>query len=227
MEIKESISIQEKWEQLISKHELRSDIWALLDLHKELNVTQITHYVKQGKTTVARHLMLMEEDGLLISRTATKYVKGRIPPKIYQINPKFKKESVELEEITISKDPKTLLQFFKREISNYHRMNKNIKILLDYLDPLLNLLEKQLEDINTAKGTYDEYLSYLDAPLFLYFNKKQAKKLIELRTDYVINLHKLAMEEELITKDAIAYFDMSLPLGALFELKKVLIQRKN
>lgn len=100
MEINESISIQEKWEQLINKHELRSDIWAILDLHKELNITKLTHYVKQGKTTVARHLKLMEEDGLLVSRTATKYVKGRIPPKIYQINPEFKQESVELGKIT-------------------------------------------------------------------------------------------------------------------------------
>lgn len=85
---------QEKWECLIAKHKLRYEIWALLDLHNELNVTQITHFVKQSKTTVARHLMLMEKDGLLISRTATKHVKGRIPPKIYQLNLKFKEESV-------------------------------------------------------------------------------------------------------------------------------------
>ena len=227
MEINGSMNIQEKWEQLINKHEIRSDIWAILDLHRELNVTQITHYLKQGKTTVARHLMLMEEDGLLVSRTATKYVKGRIPPKIYQINPDFKEESIELANISISDDPTELMRFFKREIMNYRRTNYNIKMLLDYLDPLLNLLEKQLGDIKKAKTTYDEYLSYLDAPIFLYFNKRQAKRLIDLRTEYVLNLHKLAMEEDLDTQDAIAYFDMSLPLGALFELKKMLKKSKS
>ena len=54
---------EEEWDQLIAKHKIRPDIWALLELHNELNVTQITHYVEQGKTTVARHLKLMEKDG--------------------------------------------------------------------------------------------------------------------------------------------------------------------
>ena len=82
---------KEEWDQLIGKHRIRSDIWALLELHNELNVTQITHYVEQGKTTVARHLKLMEQDGLLLFRKPKSVIKGRIPSKIYRINPKFKK----------------------------------------------------------------------------------------------------------------------------------------
>ena len=53
-----------EWDHLIGKHKIRSDIWAVLELHNELNVTQITHYLEQGKTTVARHLKLMENDGV-------------------------------------------------------------------------------------------------------------------------------------------------------------------
>jgi predicted transcriptional regulator len=223
---KNSNILEEEWDQLIAKHKLRFEIWALLELHNELNVTQITHYVDQSKTTVARHLRLMEKDGLLISRTAKEVVKGRIPPKIYRINPKFKEPLLELDEISISEDPQKLQQFYKQEIINYRKMSFNIKKLLDYLDPLLNLLESQLGDICKAKNTYDEYLSYIDDPVLLYFDKKRSRKLIDLRTEYVLRLHKLAMEEDLNTEEAFVYFDISLPLAALFELKKILKQKQ-
>ncbi|MFX0019352.1 MAG: winged helix-turn-helix domain-containing protein [Promethearchaeota archaeon] len=225
MSIKNNNIIKEEWDQLIAKHKLRFEIWAILELHKELNVTQITHYVEQSKTTVARHLKLMEKDGLLISRIAKEVVKGRIPPKIYQINPKFKVQLLELDEISLSRDPQKLQQFYKWEIINYRKMSYNIKKLLDYLDPLLNTLESQLGDIEKAKSTYDEYLSYIDEPVFLYFDKKRSSKLIDLRTEYVLKLHKLAMEEDLNTEEAFVYFDISLPLAALFELKKKLKQK--
>jgi len=215
-------NLETEWNQLIVKHPLRFDIWAILELRTELNVTQITHYVKQSKTTVARHLKLMEKDELLISRIAEAIVKGRIPPKIYRINPKFKEKDLELDKMSISEDPQKLQQFYKREIINYRKMSYNIKKLLDYLDPFLDLLEGQLGDIKKAKNTYDEYLSYIDEPVFLYFDKKRSRKLIDLRTEYVLKLHKLAMEEDLNTKEAFVYFDICLPLAALFELKKKL-----
>lgn len=218
--------LEEEWNKLIAKHKIRFDIWAILELHNELNVTQITHYMKHSKSTVARHLNLMEGDGLLISRTPEEGVKGRIPPKIYSINLKFKKEILALDEESFSEDPKQLQQFYKREINYYRKINYNIKKLLDYLDPFLDLLESQLGDIKKAKSTYDEYLSYIDEPVFLYFDKKRSKKLIDLRTEYVLKLHKLAIEEDLNTKEAFVYFDISLPLAALFELKKKIKQEK-
>jgi predicted transcriptional regulator len=217
---KKDTTLKKEWDQLIIKHPLRFDIWALLELHTELNVTQITHFVEQSKSTVARHLKLMKKDGLLISKVGETEVKGRIPPKIYQINPKFKERELELEKVSLGDDPQKIQRFYKREITNYRKMSFNIKKLLEYLDPLLDLLEEQLGDINKAKNTYDEYLSYLDEPVFLYFDKKRSKKLIDLRTEYVLKLHKLAIEEDLNTEDAFVYFDISLPLAALFELKK-------
>ncbi|MFX0001382.1 MAG: ArsR family transcriptional regulator [Candidatus Hodarchaeota archaeon] len=209
-----------EWDKLIAKHKLRFDIWAILELHNELNVTQIAHYLEHSKSTVARHLKLMEKDGLLISSIGEQPVKGRIPPKIYKINPKFKKKEIKSEELNFSKDPEQLQKFFKREINNYRNLSYNITQLLDYLDPLLDLLQDQLGDITKAKKTYDEFLSYIDAPVFLYFDKSRAQKLMDLRTEYVFKLHKLAMEEELNTEEAFVYFDMSLPLAALFELKR-------
>ena len=208
-----------EWNQLIAKHKLRFDIWAILELHNELNVTQITHYIEHSKSTVARHLKLMEKDGLLISLTGEQTIKGRIPPKIYKINPKFKKKRFKSDE-PLTEDPEKLQEFFKREIKNYRNLIYNITQLLDYLDPLLDLFQEQLGDIKKAKNIYDKYLSYIDEPVFLYFDKKRAQKLMDLRTEYVFKLYKLAMEEELDTDEAFVYFDMSLPLAALFELKR-------
>ncbi len=226
MNVKKNSRIEEEWDQLVSKHKLRFDIWAILELHTELNVTQISHFIEHSKSTVARHLKLMEKDGLLISSIGEQPVKGRIPPKVYKINPKFKKKELRLDESDLSKDPEKLTQFFRREINNYRNFSYNITQLLDYLDPLLDLLQAQLEDIKRAKNTYDKYLSYIDEPIFLYFDKKRAQKLMDLRTEYVFKLHRLAMEEELDSGEAFVYFDMSLPLAALFELRRKIKQAR-
>jgi predicted transcriptional regulator len=207
-------NLEREWNQLIGKHPLRSDIWAILELHKELNVTQITHYVEQGKTTVARHLILMEQDELLISRTPEKVVKGRIPPKIYRINPKFKVQE-EKEE-----------NFYKKVLNHYRKTSYNLKKLLDYLDPLLNLLESEITNTETTKKIYDEYLSFIPTPIVFYFDKKRSEALMDLQAEYVLKLQNLSLEEELNTEEAIVYFDVSLPLAALFELKKKIKSKK-
>ncbi|MHA2287802.1 MAG: hypothetical protein ACXABG_03340 [Promethearchaeota archaeon] len=205
---------EEEWDQLIAKHRIRSDIWALLELHNELNVTQITHYVEQGKTTVARHLKLMEQDGLLLCRSPESVIKGRIPAKIYRINPKFKKEEEEEE------------NFYKRVIKHYRKAGYNVSKLLSYLDPLLILLESELDDPERAKEIYDEYLSFIPAPIVFYLDKKRAEALMDLHAEYILKLQKLAVEEDLNTEEAFVYFDISLPLAALFELKKQLKLKK-
>jgi predicted transcriptional regulator len=220
LEEKNHNTYEEEWDQLIAKHKLRFDIWTMLELHKELNVTQISNYIEHSKSTVARHLKLMEKDSLLISTITSPTIKGRIPSKIYRINPKFKETKPELERADLSDDPEKLKQFYKREINNYRKLSYNITQLLDYLDPLLDLLENHLGDINEARKIYDEYLSFVDEPIFLYFDKTRAQKLIDLRTEYVLKLHKLAMEEELNSKEALVYFDISLPLASLYELKR-------
>lgn len=198
---------EDKWSILINKHKIRSEIWAILDLHIELNVTQITHYLEQSKTTVARHLNLMERDGLLISRKPEKTIKGRIPPKLYRNNPKFKAKE-ELEE-----------NLFKKEINLYRKVSYNIKKLLNYLDPLLDLLESQLDNPEKAKEIYDEYLSFIPSPLFYYFDKGRSEALLDIHSEYSLKLEELSLKE-ISPEDAFVGFDIFLPLAALFELKK-------
>ena len=213
-DIEKAYVFEEEWGDLINKHRIRFDIWALLELHNELNVTQISHYVEQGKTTVARHLKLMEKDGLLLCRKAKNVIKGRIPPKIYRINPKFKKEE-EKEE-----------NFYKKVINHYRKTGYNISKLLRYLDPLLNLLERKLDDPKMVKEIYDEYLSFLPSPIVLYLDKSRAEALMDLHAEYILKLQNLAMKEDLNTEEAFVYFDISLPLAALFELKKKINMEK-
>ena len=213
-DVESNYKFEKEWDQLIAKHRIRSDIWALLELHNELNVTQITHYAEQGKTTVARHLKLMGEDGLLLCRTPKSVIKGRIPPKIYRINPKFKKEEEEEE------------NFYKRVVKHYRKAGYNVSKLLSYLDPLLNLLEGELDNPESAKEIYDEYLSFIPAPVVFYLDKKRAKALMDIHAEYILKLQKLAMEEDLNTEEAFVYFDISLPLAALFELKKKIKLKK-
>ena len=216
----DNYTLNEQWNHLIEKHPLRFDIWALLKLHPELNVTQITKYVKQSKSTVARHLKSMEKDGLVISKTKEHPIKGRISPKVYQIHPKFKEDEDRAKKETFLEKMNNLREFYRKEINVYRKFDYNIIQLLEYLDPLLDLLEEHLEDIDSAKKIYDKYLSYVDEPIFLYLDKKRAQKFMDLHSEFIFKLHKLAMEEELDSENAFVYFDISLPLGALFELKR-------
>ena len=156
----------------------------------------------------------MEKDGLLLSRTPKKVIKGRIPPKIFRINPKFKKEEEEEE------------NFYKRVIKHYRKAGYNVNKLLSYLDPLLNLLESELGDPKRAKDIYDEYLSFIPAPVVFYLDKNRAEALMDLHTEYILKLQNLVMGEDLNTEEAFVYFDISLPLAALFELKKKIKLKK-
>ena len=85
------IKTVENWFRLLGKHNIRFYLMSILLVFDELNITQISHMVEQSKSTVARHLKSMEEDGMIISRKADKHQKGKIPPKLYQLNKKLLK----------------------------------------------------------------------------------------------------------------------------------------
>ena len=217
--------LEEEWMQLIDKHELRYEIWAILKLYLELNVTEITHLVKQSKSTVSRVLIGMEKDGLILSRRGIKKEgEGeKIPPKYYRINEEYKEKiESEIKVLKIPTDPQELRKFYISEIKNYRNAIYNIHKLLDLLNPLLNVFEDQLEDINKAKNIYKTYLSGKNEPWFnlMYFDNESFDKFLDIRLEYLLKLEKLAREQELNTNNAFVYLDASLPLKAIFELKK-------
>ncbi|MFX0083535.1 MAG: winged helix-turn-helix domain-containing protein [Candidatus Hodarchaeota archaeon] len=213
------------WEFLISKHTTRYDIWMFLKLYHELNVSQISKYIKQSKSTVSRVLIAMESDGLLVSRRGKLKVgeRERIPPKYYRISEKYRKEDeTERNFMEIPSDPQELHDFLLSEIQNYQSAIYNVIRLVNYLSSSLNYLDDHLEDIEKAKDIYQEFLSGINEPEFnfVFLDKKRFRKFYDLRLEYIIKLKKLSMEQELDAESAFVYFDSFLPLKALLRLYK-------
>ena len=75
--------------QLIAKHPLRWEIWTVLRFYRELNINQLSKFVKQSRYTVSRHLKSMELEGMLFSREIQPLKRGKYAPKYYRINPRF------------------------------------------------------------------------------------------------------------------------------------------
>ncbi len=213
------------WESLISKHTSRYDIWMFLNLYHELNVSQISKYIKQSKSTVSRVLKAMESDGLLVSRRGKIKVgeRERIPPKYYRISEKYRKEE-ETERIfmEIPSDPEELHDFLLSEIRNYQSAVYNVIRLINYLSSSLKHLDNHLGDIEKAKNIYKEFLSGINEPEFnfVFLDKKRFRKFYDLRLEYIFKLKKLILEQELDADTAFVYFDSFLPLKALLKLYK-------
>jgi predicted transcriptional regulator len=221
------LNLGKNWEPLISKHKLRYDIWMFLNLYNELNVSQISKYVTQSKSTVSRVLKGMESDGLIVSRRGEikKGEREKIPPKFYCINEKFREEE-EREKVfmEIPLDPQELYDFLLSEIRNQRNAIYSITRLVNYLSSCLNILDDQLKlgETEKAKATYKEFLSGINEPEFnfVFLDKNHFKKFYDLRLEYILKLKKLIIERELDAESAIIYFDSFLPLKALLELKK-------
>jgi len=219
------IYMGKNWEYLISKHTARYDIWMFLNLYHELNVSQISKYIKQSKSTVSRVLKSMESDGLLISKRGKKKVgeRERIPPKYYRISEKYRKEEeIQKKVLEIPSDPLELRDFLLSEIRYYKSAVYNVIRLVNYLGSSLNHLDDNLEDIEKAKEIYTEFLSGINEPEFnfVFLDKKRFRKFYDLRLEYILKLKKLVMEQELDANSAFVYFDSFLPLISLLKLYK-------
>ena len=221
--------LEQDWITLIDKHKLRYEIWTILKLHNELNVTEITHLVKQSKSTVSRILIQMEEDLLIKSRRAEKKEEEgeKIPPKYYRLNKEFGKFP-EFDDLKEPTDPSQLRKFYLSNIKNIRNTIYNYHKLLDLLTPMLNIFEEELEDIDTASHIYQSYLSDKNEPLFntLYFDSKFYDEFFDIRLEYLLKLTKLAREQELNSDNAFVYFDASLPLKSIFQMKKEMLSKK-
>ena len=217
----------EDWQSLISKHKMRYDIWMFLNLYHELNVSQISKWVKKSKSTVSRVLLSMESDGLLLSRRGVikEGEREKIPPKYYRISDKFQKEEeAEKTFMEIPSDPQELDDFMLSEIRHHRSAIYNLTRLVAYLSSSLNHLDDQLklDQIEEAIKTYEEFLSGINEPEFnfVFLDKARFKKFYDLRLEYVLNLKKLIMEQDLDAESVFVYFDSFLPLKSLLELNK-------
>ncbi|MFX1454737.1 MAG: winged helix-turn-helix domain-containing protein [Promethearchaeota archaeon] len=219
------VIIEEDWMRLLDKHKLRYEIWMILKLDNELNVTEISHLVKQSKSTVSRVLIGMEKDGLVKSRRGktTKKEGEKIPAKIYKLNEEYRdKNEFELNRLDLPPESHDLRKFYMVQIKNYQNAIYTYHKLLDLLTPLLKIVENSLDDIDQAKYIYERYLSDESEPLFnlLYFDYNHYKEFLDIRLEYQLKLIKLAQQQNINTNNTFVYFDASIPLKAIFELKK-------
>lgn len=210
---------------LLGKHNLRFDIWNILQIYNEANVTQISNMVKQSKSTVARHLKLMEKDCLILSRKDDKAQQGKIPPKLFRINHKVLQV---VENSPVNKpppeDPTKLIEFYRKEIQTYRATIYRYKLLLDLLNPLLDDFEDHLDDVVAAKEIYDKYFNFdKSSPWFayFYFSKKYYDQFTE---GYIENVKKflelLAVQnsDPEVKDREYTYINAILPIKALVEL---------
>ena len=179
----------ENWSLLFTKHNLRFDIWNILQIYDEANVTQISNLVKQSKSTVARHLNLMEKDGLIISRVPEKTQKGKIPPKLFKINRKLFQV---WENSPVNKeppdDPAELKKFFKKEIQSIRATIYRYKLLLDSVTPLLDDFEESLDDIDAAKEIFNKYFNFSRLEpwfAYAYFSDKFYDEMMDEFNKYI------------------------------------------
>ena len=220
-----NLSSVKGWEELISKHTARFDIWMFLKLYDELNVTQISKYIKQSKSTVSRVLKDMEDDGLLVSRRGKikEGEKERIAPKYYSISEIYKRETeIERDIMETPSDPEELRDFLFLIIQNYQNAIYNVVRLVNYLSSSMNYIDAHLKDIDKVKKIYDDYLSGMNEPEFnfVFLDKNRFRKFYDLRLEYILKLKNLVMEQELDADSAFVYFDSFLPLTALLKLYK-------
>jgi predicted transcriptional regulator len=218
----------ENWFQLLGKNNIRFYLMSILLVFDELNITQISHMVEQSKSTVARHLKSMEEDGIIVSRKAEMHQKGKIPPKLYQINKKLLQV---LEYYPINPappaNPKKLVEFYKKDINVCRGTIQNFKILLDLLNPLLNSFESSLDDVPSAKKIFDKYFSF-DSKLvpsfgYTYFSEKYYEQYMKIHLEFVRkNIELLAAQNndpEVKEREYVVILS-KLPLKALYTFRK-------
>lgn len=215
----------ENWFLLFGKHNLRFDIWNILQIYEEANVTQISNMVKQSKSTVARHLKFMERDGLILSRKDNTAQQGKIPPKIFRINHKLLQV---VENNPINKlppeDPSELVEFYKKEIQTYRATIYRYKLLLDLLNPLLDDFEESLDDIDTAKEIYNKFFNSTRLEpwfAYFYFSENYYDQFTEGYLEHVKKSIKLLAVQNIdpeVKGREYTYINAILPIKALIEL---------
>ncbi len=219
------IDTVENWFSLFGKHNLRFDIWNILQIFEEANVTQISSMVEQSKSTVARHLNLMESDGLILSRKSDKTQQGKIPPKLFRVNSKLVQV---VENSPVNKpppdDPLELIEFYKKEIQTYRASIYRYRLLLDSLDPLLDDLEDHLDDVDAAKDIYEKYFNFTRLTPwfgFCHFSDKYYEQFMDAYTEHTqkrLQLLSVQNNDPEVKEREYTYITAILPLKALIEI---------
>ena len=237
--------------QLISKHPIRWEIWEILRFYKEMNINQITQFLKQSRYTVSRHLKLMEKDGMVISREIQPEKRGKYAPKYYRINPRLSAPGIEDSELIdqyiesffrpweIPEEPKERLKFYQdiiREhetgITNYAKSIEGMRLLFDQLKEIISGITKPDKiKLERADDFFRKYLSGLKEPNFigLTFDEDHFIKFKEIQKEYWRQIFLLNIDQLKNPDPRGAYYGLMtvvFPSKSLLLLKKELFSRE-
>ncbi|MBY9000521.1 MAG: winged helix-turn-helix transcriptional regulator [Candidatus Heimdallarchaeota archaeon] len=203
----------------ISKHKIRAEICALLMMYKEMNVTEITRYVKQSKATVSRHLKEMKQDKLLSSREEKVGIKGRINPVYYRFN------RSEIDLVIGEKIPRDIrerMQYYRSLINTYQVSFLILSNFINLIKPYLDILLEKVNIINEQEDCLEELLIGEEAPdaQFLFFDDEEIKDFKVIRLEYMNKIGKLFEKSAKRTDNKgkeYFFFDGILPLKKMLE----------
>ena len=232
---------------LIAKHPIRWNIWMVLRFYPELNIKQLSEYVKESRYTVSRHLKKMEEDGLVISREVEPEKRGKYAPKYYRANPSMSGPRIEdkdsLEEfmksfnraLIVPKNPedrlayyKALIREYKSTIINYSKTIKSFNLLFKNFEEALpspDIMPLNESKIKKADEFFKENIGGLNQPYFIgtTFDKSHFKKFQEIYSEFWKKTYLLQIDQQKnpdITGNYYSLMTIIFPNKKLLELKK-------
>lgn len=186
----------------IVKHPLDLQIFLILFLYEELNVTEISKKLNRSKATVSRHLKQMQEDGILVSQE--KKAKGKINPLYYKLPKdtlyKIKRSSSQPINFKELLQPEKRLNFYRQSLG----MIKSIVTLMingmDLVNPIIQAMESKLTDIDTADETFGYFASYFKEGKLkldpIVISEEQLGDALEFYKEYLDKLRKLRDKSE-------------------------------
>lgn len=240
--------------QLISKHPIRWKIWGVLRFYNELNINQISQFMKASRYTVSRHLKSMERDNMVISREIQPEKRGKYAPKYYHINPEMLGPTVKetdrineyveemFAEMEVPEDPKERFDFYKllikenqTGIMNYSRSIGGMNFIYDYFEkklPNIKIEKPNTSNMKIADDIFNKYLGGINEPYFLglTFDKKHFKKFKEIHKEYWKKLYLLNIDQLKNPDPEGPYYALMtvvFPSKAILELKRKKFQEEN
>jgi DNA-binding transcriptional ArsR family regulator len=154
----------------ILKNELRLNIFLLLRLYDELNVTQVSNYLNRSKATVGRHLKAMKNAKILEceekeSNRTINPIYYRIPESInnylyYEKPPELRGNIQEKIKKLKTTKKKIVQKKYKKEFLVLNIVSKIFKHSISLLRPLIEHLNNKLDEEELDIDYLSKYLLY-------------------------------------------------------------------
>lgn len=209
-------------------HDLRVLLLFLLALYPRLNVSQASKILGMNKTTVSRHLKILEEAGVLDVEEVP--ARGKINPKYYYIPQERLKEAFPLSKVSLPPSGPERLARYAQIVRMLRAVPAFIKKSLDLIDPILDRLDALIQvgmdegDVDTIDDAFARWAVKRVDFQTLLFSDKKIHKFYELYDDFRRKAKALAREpDEDIDADkheprnTMLFFDMILPLKEIVD----------